>query len=588
MHFSRFIPFILLCLSGIAEAADQKPVVVNPTTGRNEQLQAGNNLALPDASGDLITVGPGVQTAPRTITLPVMTGNRTLAVIDQAQTFSAAQTMGDTLGVTGATTLGNTLAVTGEATLSGGALVPAGQAYKVNGAAGEVILQNTARTDAVAVLKGSAGTTHLTIYAPNTNYASLATALRYVFGSTTELNTNYAGQFNGGIFASAESLISSTVASTSPSTGALVVNGGVGIGSKSYIAGSVTTAADGQLNCTDSANTNKRLRLGFDGTSNIGWIQATEDGVANRPLHLNPNGTSVVVGGATTLNSTLAIRGASTIGAITVATASETNPAVASAWDATKHSLLAGPGTSTNAIALAGSVDQTANECSVYALSPGVSWRDLAMRCLTFSIRCNGATAQFVQSATGTTLTGTLNVSGATTIDSGATFNSNVAIKAGTSASYTRAGGALFYSTTAVGNVGVGDDVLQTTSIPANALATNGDSIEGYAAGTFGASANNKRLRVKFGATTVFDSGSLAITVATDWALKFQVIRSGATTQKCVVTLSTSSTTLSSYADYATAAETLSGAVTMTVNGEGTADNDIVAELWKGSWSSAP
>lgn len=95
----RHLIFLLLVccgfsgFSGVAGAADQRPLVVNPTTGKNEQLQAGNNLAVPDASGDLITIAPGVQTAPRTVTLPVMTGADTLMSTGTAQSLTGLKTL---------------------------------------------------------------------------------------------------------------------------------------------------------------------------------------------------------------------------------------------------------------------------------------------------------------------------------------------------------------------------------------------------------------------------------------------------------------------------------------------------------------
>lgn len=66
--------------SSVAFGADQKPLVKNPTSGVTEALQNGNQLAVPDASGDLITFGTGVQTAPRTVSWPVMTGASTFGV----------------------------------------------------------------------------------------------------------------------------------------------------------------------------------------------------------------------------------------------------------------------------------------------------------------------------------------------------------------------------------------------------------------------------------------------------------------------------------------------------------------------------
>lgn len=164
-----------------------------------------------------------------------------------------------------------------------------------------------------------------------------------------------------------------------------------------------------------------------------------------------------------------------------------------------------------------------------------------------------------------------------------------LAIPAGGATSATvKVGGALAYSTTTTGNVGGGEDTLMTTTVAANTLAANGDSLEAVCAGTFGASANNKRLRVRFGSTVIFDSGALAATLATDWTLEIQVIRTGAATQKCNVRLTTSFATLLAFCDYSTAGETLSGALALAVTGEGTADNDIVAETWKVCWTPAP
>lgn len=160
----------------------------------------------------------------------------------------------------------------------------------------------------------------------------------------------------------------------------------------------------------------------------------------------------------------------------------------------------------------------------------------------------------------------------------------SVAIMAGTSTGrIARVGGVIKTDTTTTGNVGAGDDTLQTYSVPANTLATNGDTLSGTCAGTFGANANNKRLRVKFGATTIFDSGSIAWNTG-DWVLQFEIVRTGATTQKAFGKLTTSNSSLYTFADYATAAETLSGAVTLLVTGEATTDNDIVKEMFKLRW----
>jgi hypothetical protein len=160
----------------------------------------------------------------------------------------------------------------------------------------------------------------------------------------------------------------------------------------------------------------------------------------------------------------------------------------------------------------------------------------------------------------------------------------SVAIKAGTSTGQiARVGGTLETDTTTTGNVGAGDDTLQTYSVPANTLSTNGDTLAGTCAGSFAANANNKRLRAKFGATTIFDSGAVAWNSG-DWVLQFEITRTGAATQKAFGKLSTSNSTLYAFADYSTAAETLSGAVTLLITGEATSDNDIVKQMFKLRW----
>ena len=132
---------------------------------------------------------------------------------------------------------------------------------------------------------------------------------------------------------------------------------------------------------------------------------------------------------------------------------------------------------------------------------------------------------------------------------------------------------------TAVGNVGAGEDDLMTYSLPASFLSTNGDSMYFEAAGTVANNANAKRIRVKFGATTILDTGAAGIAVATayDWVVRGRVVRTGAATQDIYCSF-VAGTTLN-FSDFTTATETLSGAVTFKLTGEATSNNDIVQEL---------
>ena len=137
----------------------------------------------------------------------------------------------------------------------------------------------------------------------------------------------------------------------------------------------------------------------------------------------------------------------------------------------------------------------------------------------------------------------------------------------------------LAVNVTAVGNVTTGEDDLQSYTVPAATLAATGDHLTFTAAGTFAATANNKRIRVKYGASTLYDTGALAITAASDWSLDATIIRTGAATQKCVVRFVASDAGVADSTDYSTAAETLSGTVVLKLTGEATATDDVVEEM---------
>lgn len=133
-------------------------------------------------------------------------------------------------------------------------------------------------------------------------------------------------------------------------------------------------------------------------------------------------------------------------------------------------------------------------------------------------------------------------------------------------------------STTAVGNIGIGTDTLISVSLPAGALAVNGDSLEIIAWGTFAANANNKTLALLFGGTTLFSTGALPLSGGS-WMIRAIVIRTGATTQKAIAWFSGSLNALSAEVNMTTPTETLSGAITIRCTGAATTDDDIRQEV---------
>lgn len=157
-----------------------------------------------------------------------------------------------------------------------------------------------------------------------------------------------------------------------------------------------------------------------------------------------------------------------------------------------------------------------------------------------------------------------------------------------TTATTVKTGGASYQNFTQTGNTAATETDCFSHSVAANTLGSDGDTLNFSACGTFAATAStDKRIRVKFGATTIYDSGTLAITTANNWSLSGMIIRTGATTQKCFVSITSSSSVLTGSNSYSTAAETLSGAVTFKLTIQGTNASDVVGEFFKENWISA-
>jgi hypothetical protein len=141
------------------------------------------------------------------------------------------------------------------------------------------------------------------------------------------------------------------------------------------------------------------------------------------------------------------------------------------------------------------------------------------------------------------------------------------------------AGGGTIYnyqSTTGTGNVGTGEDTLYSQAVAASVLATDGDAIEFYLALTWAANGNEKRLKVKFGSTTIIDNGT-GYGIGGDIIIRGFIVRTSATTQVCSAEMKFGS--VGTITDLVTAGETLSGAVTFALTGEATTTNDVVVKI---------
>lgn len=136
-------------------------------------------------------------------------------------------------------------------------------------------------------------------------------------------------------------------------------------------------------------------------------------------------------------------------------------------------------------------------------------------------------------------------------------------------------GGLLTQNTTAVGNVGAGEDNLITYTLDSNTLVDNGDSIEIEVFGTLAANANNKTIKLYLGSTQLFSTGAVASN-AKDWQINCTIIKTGSATQECIASFNGDTVLVTQTADYVSGAEDFTTQLTIKCTGEATADNDII------------
>ena len=157
--------------------------------------------------------------------------------------------------------------------------------------------------------------------------------------------------------------------------------------------------------------------------------------------------------------------------------------------------------------------------------------------------------------------------------------NGSILMAAGPGGHSMRPGGTLEVNTTAVGNVGTGEDDLMSFVLLGNTLNNVGDHIDFNSSGTIGASVlTNKRIRIYVGSVNIFDSTSLLLSLAGNWSIEGRIIKHSSTQIKanCVATysgnLSLSPATIS------TPETTLDLTANQTIRWTGTAtnNNDVV------------
>ena len=139
-----------------------------------------------------------------------------------------------------------------------------------------------------------------------------------------------------------------------------------------------------------------------------------------------------------------------------------------------------------------------------------------------------------------------------------------------------------YVTVTSTSNTAATETNAFSHTIGSNTLAVDGNSLDYYAGGTFaGTAATDKRIRVYFSTSVVFDSGNLAITSSSDWSLRGSIVRVNDTSQKCIGNLSSNFSTITSTADYTTNNATLSSDNNLKITISGTNASDVVLEFYK-------
>lgn len=150
--------------------------------------------------------------------------------------------------------------------------------------------------------------------------------------------------------------------------------------------------------------------------------------------------------------------------------------------------------------------------------------------------------------------------------DQSIAFNGAVTSSAGSSTGYKTLSGILNVNTTAQATTGTSEEILVTYTLPANALAVDGQMLRIRAFGTSAANTNSKSARIRFGGIGGPAVSVVSTTTASaHWTAEAVVIRTGAATQ-----VSNGVSWYANFTSFTTVAAptaTLSGAVDIVVTG---------------------
>lgn len=143
----------------------------------------------------------------------------------------------------------------------------------------------------------------------------------------------------------------------------------------------------------------------------------------------------------------------------------------------------------------------------------------------------------------------------------------------------------LFTHTADVGNSGTSETDLYSDTLAAGQFATDGDIVDTQYGGTFVSSATaTRQVKVYFGGTVIFDSGTLTLSASSAWTVYVSLFRVSASVVRYMVSLTTQGAALSAYTAVGevtglTLTNTQILKITGQAAGVGAASNDIVAKI---------
>lgn len=132
-------------------------------------------------------------------------------------------------------------------------------------------------------------------------------------------------------------------------------------------------------------------------------------------------------------------------------------------------------------------------------------------------------------------------------------------------------------NTTGVGNVGTGEDDLQTWTVPANTLVKAKDTLRITFNYSFGG-AGVKRIRAYFGGTALFDTGNFVGAAGNSAELVVKITELTFNTQQCTASWTSNSNLAAASNFSASLALDLTTNLVLKSTGVGTTDNEIVSE----------